>query len=76
MRYQALKTPFFSVVSFLGTCAILYYNPRFDWVTILWLLAFTAVLGLLPSLWEDKRPDYAGELWRYCPAYSMRLRSG
>jgi len=50
MRYQALKTPFFSVVSFLGTCAILYYNPRFDWVTILWLLAFTAVLGLLHSL--------------------------
>jgi len=58
MRYQALKTPFFSVVSFLGTCAILYYNPRFDWVTILWLLAFTAVLGLLHSLWERQEADY------------------
>ena len=75
MRYQALKTPFFSVVSFLGTCAILYYNPRFDapffgsWHLLrFWVCCIACGKG--------KRRTICGELLSMCPAYSMRLRSG
>lgn len=57
MKYQILKTPFFALASFLGTCVILYHNPRFDWVSILWLCLLTAVLSFLHILWEKKEEE-------------------
>lgn len=57
MKNRALKTPFFALASFLGTCVILYHNPRFDWVSILWLFLLTAALGFLHILWEKKEED-------------------
>ncbi|HBN96338.1 MAG TPA: sensor histidine kinase [Firmicutes bacterium] len=57
MKCSVLKTPFFALASFAGTCVILYHNPRFDWASILWLFLLTASLGFLHILWEKKEGD-------------------
>jgi len=42
---KALRTFIFPVSCFFGTCIILYFNPRLDWIIILWLLALNIILG-------------------------------
>ena len=72
MKYHALKTPFFALASFAGTCVILYHNPRFDWVSILWLFLLGAALSFLHLLWEKKEED---ELRRAIEDLSNLLQS-
>ena len=57
MNYRVLKAPLFALTFFLGTCVILYHNPRFDWVSILWFFLLAAFLGFLHILWEKKEED-------------------
>lgn len=39
------KTLFWPLAYFLGTCGILYFNPRLDWFTVFWLLGLSIILG-------------------------------
>lgn len=42
---KAPKTLILPVAYFLGTCGVLYFNPRLDWITVLWLFALTIITG-------------------------------
>jgi len=44
---KALRTLIFPVFCFFGTCIILYFNPRLDWITVIWLLALNIILGFV-----------------------------
>lgn len=72
MKYHALKTPFIALTFFSGTCIILYHNPRFDWVVILWLFLLTAAISFLHILWEKHEED---ELRRAVEDLSNLLQS-
>ena len=47
---KALKAFIFPASYFFGACAILYFNPRLDWITVLWFLALTVIIGLADYL--------------------------
>jgi len=47
---KVLKTLIFPVACFLGICGVLYFNPRVDWITILWLLLLTIIMGIFHYL--------------------------
>lgn len=63
---RALRTVIFPVTCFFGTCIILYFNPRLDWITVLWILALNIVMGfthyLLNKSDEKKLLDDIGQL--------------
>ncbi|NMA31357.1 MAG: HAMP domain-containing histidine kinase [Candidatus Methanofastidiosa archaeon] len=40
------KAIFWTSAYFLGTCGIIYFNPRFDWLTIFWLSGLSILLGI------------------------------
>ncbi|WP_434655580.1 sensor histidine kinase [Thermoanaerobacterium thermosaccharolyticum] len=42
---KALQAFIFPTACFFNTCAVLYFNQRLDWITILWLLALTIIIG-------------------------------
>lgn len=47
MKRWELNNIFFSLMYFFGVSLILYFSPRFDWVTIAWFFVLTIVLGFL-----------------------------
>jgi len=53
---KALKTLILPLAYFFGTCIVLYFNPRFDWITVLWLLVMTIIIGFF-HYFEHKREE-------------------
>ena len=62
MKRSYLGTLFFSLAYFLGTCVVIYFNPRLDWKSVFWLLAVVLILAILQVLlkrWEEARTQEA-----------------
>jgi len=68
MKYQGLKTPFFALASLVGTCLIIGFNPRLDWVTLFWLSLLAAVLAVIHIYWEKKEDDQLREFAQHISA--------
>lgn len=56
MKHKTEISLLLSALFFLGSCFIVYRNPRLDWVSVLWLLLLASGLGLVHYLflkWEE-----------------------
>ncbi|HNY67872.1 MAG TPA: HAMP domain-containing sensor histidine kinase [Bacillota bacterium] len=57
MKHKAEMSLLLSTLFFLGSCLIVYKNPRLDWISILWLFLLASGLGLLHCLLLKRKED-------------------
>ena len=57
MKHRAETSLLLSTLFFVGSCLVVYKNPRLDWISILWLFLLASGLGLVHYLFLRRKED-------------------